>query len=78
MAKFSVADNDLARLAQIEALLNGTVAAHGTAITNLQTDVVELDDRLVAQAASQGTAIINNQTDIVDLDDRVTDLEGAP
>lgn len=77
MAKFSAAEN-AAHIQQLTALLNGTIAVHGTAVTNLQTDVVNLDDRLTSQAATHGTAITNLQTDVVDLDDRVTTLEGAP
>lgn len=76
MAKFS-AEANAAQIQHLTALVEGTIAVHGTAVTNLQTDVVELDDRLVNQAATHGAAITNLQTDVVELDDRVTTLEGA-
>ncbi len=76
MAKFSTEEN-AAEIQHLKTLVESTIAVHGTAVTNLQTDVVELDDRLVNQAATHGAAITNLQTDVVQLDDRVTTLEGA-
>jgi len=78
MAKYFESEEIIDEINNIKAQLNGTITIHGTAITNLQTDVVQLDDRLVSQAAVHGTAITNLQTDFVTLDDRVIVLEGAP